>query len=183
MAVFLFPAKSITHLTARTHWDLLEGHQENLPRYALKKFWCGFIVPLYVTYGSWIRRNTATSLTPLFLVTFCPSSVLWYSFSTTGSCAFGIEEKLKKLIRTFMKMLYMYPCMGVIWTLSLPFHIPKAWKRHLFRPGPPRIRHYRKYSPGTLIKFSVGGTYWTYKRYDLWRAPLVPSFLGLTPHP
>lgn len=34
---------------------------------------------------SGIRLNTATNLSPLFLVTFLPSSVLSYNLSTIGS--------------------------------------------------------------------------------------------------
>ena len=30
---------------------------------------------------------------------------------------------------------------------SLPFYIPEAWKRYPFRAEPPRIGHYREYSP------------------------------------
>ena len=31
---------------------------------------------------------------------------------------------------------------------SLPFHIPEAWKRYLFRAEPLRIGHHREYPPG-----------------------------------
>ena len=38
--------------------------------------------------------------------------------------------------------------------ISLPFHIPEAWKRSPFRAEPLRIGHYREYppSPGTTLK-------------------------------
>ena len=40
------------------------------------------------------------------------------------------------------------PFYGLKWQISLPFHIPEAWKRYPFRAEPLCIGHYRRYQPG-----------------------------------
>lgn len=49
--------------------------------------WCCLLFKLSI--WSVTRRKTAGNFSPLFLVTFCPSSVAVYSFSTTGSAAWN----------------------------------------------------------------------------------------------
>ena len=39
------------------------------------------------------------------------------------------------------------------WQISVPFHIPEAWKRYPFQA---EHRHYREYPPGFIVSFEQG---------------------------
>ena len=107
-----------------------------------------------------MRGGSALSSSPLpFYIPFCQKSYEKVPLSHSH-VQLGLINKLLRIVifmlcslnktDTAIRCIYSKyfdwrPFLIPKWPISLPFYIPKAWKRYPFQAEPPHIGHYREY--------------------------------------